>query len=163
MIKAVCFPNTEDQFKTPAKLMRWLDTELRTTHDGFYRYRQAPGLGLLEPGSIVFFYELSLIVGSAVVEKASRPLTQREIETCNKVHGTENCNNMVNIVKFFTNSIWVFSQHELVDSKEFKVISNRELTHYVTLEPKQVMELYAAVAKKRVEMYGRSYIENEDD
>jgi len=156
MIKAVCFPHADDQFEDPEKLIEWLDTSLRTTHDGFYRYREAPGLGMLESGSIVFFYKKGFIVGSAVVEKSSRPLEQKEIETCGKMEGTGDCENMVNIVKFFTNSIWVFGHYVVVNSEEFKKITNKDLINYVTLEPEQVMELYAVVARKRAEIYRKS-------
>ena len=121
MAKAVCFPHSNDQFETPNQLMEWLDYSLRNTHRGYYRYRKAPGLGRLEPGSLVFFYKNKLIVGTAVVEKGSRPLERTEIERCDEVHGLDNdCAGMENIVKFFTNSIWVWDEHDLVSESEFK-------------------------------------------
>ena len=156
MKKAVCFPHSDDQFETPAELMEWLDSDLRILHDGYYRYRQAPGLGSLEPGSVVFFYKNGLIVGSAVTEKPSRALNDEEIKLCELVHDPENCADMVNIVKFFTGSIWVFNEHELIDKDEFKSITNKDLTHYVTINPDEIMDLYAVVARKKAETYGRN-------
>ena len=49
-------------------------------------------------------------MGSAVVEKASRALEQSEIERCDEIYGgNDDCAEMVNVVKSFTNSIWVES------------------------------------------------------
>jgi hypothetical protein len=156
MAKAVCFPHADDQFKTPNKLMEWLDYSLRYIHDGYYRYRTAPGLGSLEPGSLVFFYKSGLIVGSAVVEKAPRPLERAEIERCNEVYGLENnCAGMHNIVKFFKNSIWVWSEHSLISRSEFKEITGNDLTHYVTIKSEDILRLYEVVARKSAEMEAR--------
>ena len=157
MLKAVCFPHSDDQFKTPKDLMEWLDYSLRNTHGGYYRYREALGLGKLEPGSVVFFYKNKLIVGCATVEKGSRPLEPEEIERCDKIYGTKNnCAGMKNVVKFFTKSIWVWDEHELVSEEEFKQITENYLSNYVGIEPDQVLRIFAAVARKRSEMEQRS-------
>ncbi len=164
MKKAVCFPHSDDQFATPDELMEWLDYSLRNTHRGYYRYRKANGLGSLEPGSLVFFYKNKLIVGCAVVEKASRPLVRSEKERCDEVYYTEDdrkeyeeeCAEMKNVVKFFTNSIWVWDEHDLVSEKEFKAITGKSLQYYVTIEPEHILEIYAKVAEKRKEMEDRS-------
>ena len=156
MAKAVCFPHSDDQFETPNELMEWLDYSLRNTHRGYYRYRKAPGLGRLEQGSIVFFYKNKLIVGSAVVEKNSRPLEQVEIERCDEIHGRDDdCAGMENVVKFFTNSIWVWDEHELVTEEEFKEITKKNLQNYVTINPDEILKLYEIVARKRGEMESR--------
>lgn len=136
--------------------MEWLDHDLRNLHGGYYRYREARGLGRLEPGSLVFFYKNKLIVGSAVVEKASRPLEGSEIQRCEEIYKEENCAGMKNIVKFFTNSIWVRDEHDLVNESEFKEITGKNLDYYVSVNPDEVMKLYGLVAKKREEMEKRS-------
>ncbi|MEM0135024.1 MAG: hypothetical protein QXU18_07350 [Thermoplasmatales archaeon] len=157
MLKAVCFPHSDDQFETANELMEWLDWGLRNTHGGYYRYREAPGLGLLEPGSIVFFYKNKLIVGSAVVEKVSRPLEDAEIERCDEIYGSDdNCAGMKNVVKFFPNSIWVWDEHDLVSESEFKEITGKNLQHYVGIESDDVLKLYEMVARKRAEMEARA-------
>ena len=157
MPKAVCFPHSDDQFETPNELMEWLDYSLKNTHRGYYRYREAPGLGRLEPGSVVFFYKNKLIVGCATVEKGSRPLKPEEIERCDEIYGTQNgCAGMKNVVKFFTKSIWVWDEHELVNEEEFKQITGKHLDHYVSITPDEVLSLYGVVARKRAEMEQRS-------
>ncbi|MCL5788055.1 MAG: hypothetical protein M1581_05550 [Candidatus Thermoplasmatota archaeon] len=157
MKKAVCFSHSNDQFETPNELMEWLDFGLRYTHRGYYRYRKAPGLGKLEPGSLVFFYKNKLLVGSAVVEKASRPLEKSEIERCDEIYGYDDgCAEMVNVVKFFPNSIWVWDEHDLVSEDEFKAITRKKLQYYVTIEPNDVLEIYQKVAEKRQEMENRA-------
>lgn len=156
MLKAVCFPHADDQFDSPIDLMSWLNYDLKKIHRGYYRYRKAPGLGNLDCGSIVFFYKNKLIVGSAVVEKNSRPLESSELKRCDELRAEDdNCSGMVNVVKFFTNSIWVWDQHELVNAEEFQKITGRELLHYVKIEPDAVLELYKLVAEKREEMDSR--------
>lgn len=157
MGKIVCFPHSDDQFETAAELMEWLDFGLRHVHGGYYRYRKAPGLGKLEPGSLVFFYKNKLIVGSAVVEKESRPLQPSEIERCDEIYGMDdNCAGMENVVKFFTNSIWVLDEHDLVSESEFKEITGKNLQNYVIIEPEHVTKIYGVVARKRSEMWERS-------
>lgn len=157
MSKIVCFPHSDDQFKTAGKLMEWLNDALRHVHGGYYRYRKAQGLGKLDPGSLVFFYKNKLIVGSAVVEKASRPLDPSEIERCDEIYGLDNdCAGMENVVKFFTNSIWVWNEHELVSEDEFKEITGKNLQYYVTIDPDKVTKIYELVARKRSEMWERS-------
>ena len=157
MPKAVCFPHSDDQFETPSELMEWLNYSLKDTHRGYYRYRKAPGLGRLEPGSVVFFYKNKLIVGSAVVEKEPRPLRPEEVERCDEIHGTQNnCAGMKNVVKFFIKSIWVWSEHELVSEAEFKQITGKNLQNYVSIESTDILKLYEIVAMKRTEMDSRS-------
>ena len=161
MPKAACFPHADDQFDTPANLMDWLEHDLRTTHRGYYRYRKAQGLGKLEPGSIIFFYKNGLIVGSAVVERNSRSLEPSEKERCSEIHNSpheevDHCSGMENIVKFFTESIWVWSEQELVSKDEFYRITGKDLTHYVTIEPSHVLKLYEIVANKSVKMDTKS-------
>ncbi len=156
MLKAVCFPHVDDQFESPIELMEWLDNDLRTTHRGYYRYRKAPGLGTLEPGSIVFFYKNGLIVGSAVVEKHSRSLEPSEIERCDEIRAEDDsCSGMINVVKLFTESIWVWDEHELISKDEFNRITTKDLSHYVTIDPDDVLKLYGLVAKKKAEMDSR--------
>ena len=156
MLKAVCFSHADDQFETPYELMKWLDYDLKRIHGGYYRYRKGVGLGLLEPGSIVFFYKNKLIVGTAVVEKASRPLEPAEIERCEEIHGEDGCKNLENVVKFFTNSIWVWDEHDLISESEFKEITEKNLQHYVSINSEDVLKLYGLVARKRAEMESRS-------
>ena len=67
-IEIMCFPHSDDQFKTPSELMDFLDNDLRYSHKGYYRYRTSTAPGNLAPGSIVLFYKNDFIVGSAVVE-----------------------------------------------------------------------------------------------
>ena len=157
MQKAVCFPHSDDQFKTPAKLMSWLEYSLRKTLDGYYMYRKGPAIGKLDQGSLVFFYKSKLIVGCAVVEKASMPLEQAEIERCKEIYGEDStdCNGMENVVKFFTDSIWVWNEQELVNEDEFKSITEKSLSNYPIVEPDEVLKLYEIVAKKRETMNKR--------
>jgi hypothetical protein len=153
MAQCVCFPHSDDQFETPSELMIWLDYDLRNNHRGYYRYRKGVGLASLEPGSLVFFYKDNLIVGCAVVEKASRPLTKSEIERCDEIHGSDNnCSGMENILKFFPNSIWVWDEHELVSADEFYKITQKNLKYYVNINPEHVLEIYRLVAEKRQAM-----------
>ena len=63
---------------------------------------------------------------------------------------------MVNVVKFFPNSIWVWDEHDLVSEDEFKAITRKKLQYYVTIEPNDVLEIYQKVAEKRQEMENRA-------
>lgn len=153
MLEGLCISHSDDQFETPSDLMEWLNTSLRNTHGGYYRFRTGPKLKALEPGSIVLFYKKNLIVGSAVVEKASRPLKPDEKDRCDEIHGTDNnCSGLENIIKFFPNSIWVWNEQELVDADEFEEITGCKLKYYVSIKPEHVLEIFNLVAKKREEM-----------
>lgn len=153
MSQCLCISHTDDQFETPNDLMEWLNSSLRNTHRGYYRFRKGPKLKALKPGSIVLFHKNGLILGSAVVEKASRPLTQSEIDECDEIYGTSNgCSKMKNIIKFFPNSIWVWDEHELVSADEFEEITGDELRHYIYIKPAHVLEIYRLVAEKRQKM-----------
>ena len=62
---------------------------------------------------------------------------------------------MHNIVKFFKNSIWVWSEHSLISRSEFKEITGNDLTHYVTIKSEDILRLYEVVARKSAEMEAR--------
>lgn len=155
MAKAVCFPHSDKQFKSPADLMEWLKYDLKDLLGGYYRLGEAPSLGQLDPGSIAFFYKNSLIVGCAVVERGSHPMEEDEMARCRQIHSEDECKDLVKIVKFFTESIWVWGEHCLITGDEFREITGKRLENYVTVEPENVLKIFEAVAGKMAEMESR--------
>ena len=55
--KIVFFPHSDEEFKDQEKLRRWLKYDLKGFRNGFYTVINANGLGELEKGSLVFFYQ----------------------------------------------------------------------------------------------------------
>lgn len=151
-IEIMCFPHSDDQFETPAELMDFLNNDLKYSHKGYYRYRTSPAPGNLAPGSIVLFYKNDFIVGSAVVEKSGRALTDSEMKDCEKIYSEENCGGMKHIIKFIPESIWVFGEHELVSADKFKEITKKNLKMYVTIQAEDLLKIYGEVAAKRTEI-----------
>ncbi len=152
-IEIMCFPHADDEFETPAELMDFLNNDLKHSHQGYYRYRTSTAPGNLAPGSVVLFYKNGLIVGSAVVEKPARALTESEIEDCTKIYSGEDCGGMKNIIKFIPESIWVFGEHELVSADKFHEITTKQLSRYVTIQAEDLLEIYNEVALKRTGTY----------
>jgi hypothetical protein len=103
--KAVFFPHSGDEFKSPEELREWLATELKN-RGGFYRLHNPQSLGSLEKGSIVFFRKKDYVVGMAIVEEDLRGLTEEE----------KNINSdYEKVIKFFPESIWAFTNSEFIN------------------------------------------------
>ncbi len=126
--------------------------DLKYNYHGYYRYRTSSSPGNLAPGSIVLFYKNGFIVGSAVVEKSARALTESEIEECTKIYSEDDCGRMKNILKFIPESIWVFGEYEFVSGEKFHDITKKQLTQYVTIQPEELLEIYNEVALNRYKM-----------
>lgn len=112
-VKAVFFPHNVTEFRIPEELRSWLATDLKES-GGYYKLHNAPGLGHLEKGSVVFFRRDRVVVGMAVVEEDLRPINPEENVELIKYE---------QIVKFFPNSIWAFSSNNCVSLEEFDKIS----------------------------------------
>lgn len=104
-IEIMCFSHTKDQFETATKLMDFLNTDLKHGQMGYYRYRVVSSPGNLAPGFIVLFYKDNFILGSSIVDKGARALTDSEIEECSKIYSENDCGRMKNILKFIRESI----------------------------------------------------------
>jgi hypothetical protein len=113
-VKAVLFPHSPIEFTTPEDLRSWLAIDLKEDN-GYYRLHEAPGLGQLEKGSIVFFVKDRIIVGMAIVEEDIRKIKDEENTETKEYQ---------QIVKFFPNSIWVFSRENCVSIEKFDKAAN---------------------------------------
>lgn len=94
----------------------------------------------------MFFYKTPFIVGVGVVEKGLRRLTEEEKKRCDPIYQDATCNSFENVVVFFPSSIWVWSDNEMIHKDEFFQITGSELTHYVIVEPENVLRIFKMVS-----------------
>ena len=92
-------------------------------------------------------------MGSAIVEKGVRALTDSEIEDRTKIYSEEDCGGMKNIIKFIQNLIWVFGEHEPVSAHNFYEITKKHLEWYVTIQADDLLNIYTEVALNRTRTY----------
>lgn len=139
MPKIVFFPHSNKEFRDEYHLRDWLNVDLRIHKHGLYFLREARGLGDLEEGSVVFFHRNNQVVGSAVVDKAKRPTTEKERER----RGEE----YKHIVGFSPSSIWAFGDYEFVRISEAEKVVKKKLKRgYPVIDDiTKLVELYKLV------------------
>ncbi len=113
--KAVFFPHSGNEFETAEDLRFFLAYTLKI-RGGYYRLKEAKGLGYLEKGSIVFFVKKNYVVGMAIVEEDLRDIK----DEINEGHEYKK------IIKFFPNSIWAFSNDEFIPVDKLKEITGKK-------------------------------------
>lgn len=138
--KAVFFPHSDVEFKSPEELREWLATELKN-RGGYYMLHNPQSLGSLEKGSIVFFRKKDYVVGMAIVEEDLRDLTEEE----------KNINSHYEkVIKFFPESIWAFTNSEFINIKRItQIISKGFAEGFTTIETlEELLNILALIKSK---------------